>query len=150
MTNAVTATSPYQIKGYYFGGDGTVTSDTHFHHSECDSMIDHQRIWYEDAKKNGHSAGEIDEIQTIQSNYKGPLTDEQLLAIVNDGALMDTAFKELFPSKINTFIKELLEAEYSDLDSYVVLHGKEKDCTSELDRMRSIEQEIARITSQGS
>jgi hypothetical protein len=150
MTNAVAAKASYEIQGRYFGEGGTVTPDTHFHHSDCDSMIDHQKAWYEEAKKNGHKSGEIDEIQTILSNYKRPLTNEQLLAIINDGTLMDTPFKELFPSKIDGFIKELLETEYRDLDEYVLFHGDEKDCLAELDRMKSIQQEIAQITFHGS
>jgi hypothetical protein len=149
MSNAVIVKPSYEIQGYYFEEGQTVTPDTHFHHSDCDSMIDHQRAWYEEAKKNGHKSGEIDEIQTILSNYKRPLTDEQLLAIVNDGALMDTPFGELFPTKIDAFIKELLESEYVDLEGYVLLHRAKKDCPAELERMKTIQQEIARITFHG-
>lgn len=149
MTNAIAEKTSYEIRGYYFGENHQVTPDTHFHYSDSDSMIDHQRAWYEDAMKNGHQSGELDEVQIIQTNYKGPLTDEQIIAIVNDRTLMDTPFRDLFPAKINAFLIGLFESEYADLEDTVLRTESRKDCSEELNRMGIIQKEIARLTFHG-
>lgn len=149
MTNAVLSKPTYEIQGYYFKDGGTVIPDTHFHHSDSDSMIDHQKAWYEDAKKNGYTSGELDEIVTIKANHKGVLTKGQLLAIVNDGELMDTPFGDLFPKKLNTYVMNLLESEYADLEAHVLENESDEDCSKELTRMNDIQNEIARIAFHG-
>lgn len=149
MTNAVLSRPTYEIQGYYFKDGGVVIPDSHFHHSDSDSMIDHQKAWYEEAKKAGYASGELDEIVTITSNYKGELNKGQLLAIVNDGELMDTPFGELFPKKIKTFVMNLLEAEYADLEAYVLENEAEIDCTTELDRMNGLKSEMADLAFHG-
>lgn len=146
MTNATSIRPSYAIEGYYFQEGGKTTPDTHFHYSDRDSIIDHQRMWYEVAIKNGYRSGELDSIATIRANYKGELTNEQLLAIVNDGTLMDAPFGELFPEKINACVINLLEAEYRDLKSYVLESEVREDCSEELARMNTIQNEIARLT----
>lgn len=149
MTNAVAEKVSYEIKGYYFGENHHVTPDTHFHYSDSDSMIDHQKTWYEEAVKSGYESGELDEAEIIKANYKGVLSDEQVIAIVNDRTLMNEPFRELFPVKINGFLIELLELEYADIDGYVLQIKTEKDCSEELARMNTIQQEISRLTFHG-
>lgn len=145
MTNAVAERVSYEIKGFYFGEGHQITPDTHFHYSDSDSMIDHQKTWHDEAMKNGHQSGELDEAEIIKANYKGALTDEQLIAIVNDRTLMDAPFRELFPAKINEFLIGLLESEYADLQEGV----RQTDCSEDLARMDTIQKEISRLTFHG-
>jgi hypothetical protein len=149
MTNAVAEKVSYEIQGYYFGENHQITTDTHFHYSDSDSMIDHQKAWYEDALKNGHQSGELDEAHIIKANYKGDFTNEQIMAIVNDPTLMNAPFRKLFPAKINGFLIGLFESEYADLESYVLQTESEKDCSEELARMNTIQKEISRLTFHG-
>lgn len=145
MNNAVAERTSYTIQGLNFGENGSVTHDTAFHYAEGDSMIDHQKAWYEEAVKNGYASGELDVTAIIQSNYKRTLTEGQLLAIVNDGELMSAPFGELFPKKIDAYLIQLLEAEYDDLETYI-LDSESNNHADELKRMRAIQNEIARIT----
>lgn len=152
MNQTVANKSSYKIKGFYIGENGVIIPDTHFHYSGVDSMIDHQRIWYAEAEKNGYQSGELDEAAIMQENYKGQLTltQEQLLAIINDGELMNTPFDELFPTKIDAYIIQMLKSEYADLKAYVLDLENGANCSEELSRMKTIQNEIARITSHGS
>lgn len=138
----------YEIKGYYFpeGEEKKVLSDTHFHYAGSDSMIDHQKMWYDESLKLGHESGEIDEAEIIKANYDKPLTEEQLMAIVNNGELMDTPFSELFPTKITENLTSELQKEYDDLEQYVNENESKTNCESELERMKEIINEIARLS----
>lgn len=115
MSNATTRKPSYEMEGYYFQEGGKTTFDNHFHYSDRDSMTEHQCMWYEEVIKLTYRSA----IATIRANYKGELADEQLLAIVHDGTLMDTPFGELFPKKINTYVVVLLESKYGNLEAYV-------------------------------
>ncbi|WP_078598594.1 hypothetical protein [Evansella clarkii] len=149
MTNAIATKPSYEIEGIYFKEDGQVVSDTSFLYSDSDSMIDHQKTWYEEARKNGYPSGELDEAAIIRKNYNGEITDEQMIAIVNDGELMDTPFGELFPKKLNAYLVKLLESEYGDLEAYVLENKGEQDCSEEMARMNSIRNHIGRLTFHG-
>ncbi|MCR6108617.1 hypothetical protein HXA34_20210 [Salipaludibacillus agaradhaerens] len=106
-------TTPYEIKGYYFKENGQTISDTHFHYSDTDSMIDHQTMWYKEAEKVGYHSGELNEAAIIEANYKGNITNEQMIAIINNGSLMEAPFGELFPGKINAYLTQLRQSEYA-------------------------------------
>lgn len=102
----------YEIHGFLFEADqdgkrGKTVKDIAFFNIGEDSMIDHQRMWYEEARKLGYESGELDEAKTIRSNYDGELTEEQVIAIINDRTLMDTPLNELFSSKISAYLQEL-------------------------------------------
>ncbi|MGX1195781.1 hypothetical protein [Metabacillus sp. SLBN-84] len=111
MENALAEKTTYQIQGYYFGEGRSVIQDTNYHYEGAGSMIDHQKIWYEEALKAGHQSGELDEAEIIQANYKSTITDEQLMAVLNDGTLMSTPFNELFPAKLDAFLLESFKSE---------------------------------------
>lgn len=146
MEHTINKQKTYEIKGFYYGEDRNVFGDTHFHTVGCDSMIDHQKTWYNEAKKLGYESGELDEAGIIRTNYNGDLTEGQILAIVNDGDLMDTPFDTLFPRKLKEYVRSDLEAEYGDLEQYVLDNESEKDCTQELEQMKTIQNEISRIS----
>ena len=102
----------YEIHGILFkagkdGERGKTVEDTAFFHVGTDSMIDHQRTWYEEALKLGYVSGELDEATTIRKNYDGEITEEEMMAIINDKELMDTPLDELFSSKIDEYLEEL-------------------------------------------
>lgn len=96
----------YEIKGYIFDEHKTRKNETLFWTDGALSMIDHQKRWYENARKMGYKTGELDEEETIKANYRGHLTDEQLTAIINDGDLMRTPFDLLFPQKIKAYLNQ--------------------------------------------
>lgn len=146
MNNATIEKTTYAIHGFYFQPDGQMTLDTHFHYSDGDSMIDHQKSWYNEALKLGYNSGDLDEASIIKTNYRGALTDEQVLAIVNDSKLMSTPFGELFSRKIAKYVVELLESEYADTETYVLENESNNNCSEELSRLNAIQNEIAQLT----
>lgn len=102
----------YEIHGILYeagenGERGETVEDTAFFYVGTDSMIDHQRMWSEESQKLGYMSGELDEAKTIRANYDGEITEEEMIAIINDRELMDTPIDELFRSKIDEYLKEL-------------------------------------------
>lgn len=135
----------YEIKGFYFGEGKKVFNDSQFFTVGSDSMIDHQKMWYEEALKLGYESGELNEAGILRANYDGKLTEEQVISIINDGELMNTPFDELFPTKIKEYVLAELHAEFTDLEDYVNDNHDKKDCTNEKERMTEILNEIAQV-----
>jgi len=137
----VQTTTQYAIKGFYFGDDKETITDTHYHYNGADSLIDHQRAWYNEAINSGYVGGELDEAETIKANYDGELTEELLIAITNDGTLMDTPLHQLFPHAISQYVVQQLQLEYEELCAEVN-NAPRAALTDEYERLDKLQQQM--------
>lgn len=95
----------YILKGHYVEkGTNEIVEDTSFFYIGADSMIDHQKMWQEEAIKLNYRGGELNVTRTILANYHSPLTHKQLDNIIHNSDLMDTPFNELFSSAIDAYL----------------------------------------------
>ena len=136
----------YTIKGFYYRGTDETHTDTHFHHAGTDSIKDLQRIWYDESLKAGYDSGELDEAEIIRTNFWGKVTEEQLIAIINDGDLMDTPLDKLFDEALPEYLAKLLKEEYVELSHTVSEESDDSEVAEHLTRMGDILSEIHSLT----